>query len=1480
MRFVSISLCLRRARILCLLFLCLSAFLGTAGAQNNIGTEAGISYAGPLPPAVLSLGCPSSRLFGDLPTVPFIGQSCPIVNSSTCACGIGVDGGGSTQCSATWCGAQWLACGCATSTGSGGIQSLNATPPLFSSGGSTPTLTATNPYPTVNGGTGSTISPTSGQLLIGSPGGGAYTPQDMSGDATITSGGAITVSGTGGVPFGSLAMASAPLASNSGGTGVVSPIPHGIAITEGASPINTLILGANQVLAGTAAGDPLAMNLTNCTNDGTHASIFTGGAWLCAAITGSLTGVTASAPLNSSGGATPNISATNPYPAANGGTGSTAVPSAGQLPVGNAAGTAYAPQTVTGDLRMASTGAATVLSAGGVPFGPLSTASSPLGSSNGGTGTMSPTAHGVLVAEGGAAMNTLVLGANQILAGAAGSDPIAMALTNCTNDGSHASIFTAGAWSCAAISGTGGGVTAVTATAPILSSGGLAPVISATNPYPAAYGGTGSSTVPAAGQMPLGNAGGTAYAPQTMTGDATITSAGAITVSKTGGTALGPLATASAPLASSSGGTGAASLTAHGVAIGEGTAAMSTLVLGANQILAGAAGADPVAMALTNCTNDGSHASIFTAGAWTCAAITGSGGGTGTIISGSTGQSAAYNATGTTLNPSTTQGVDANAVGMISNEVADFGNVTSGSAIVQLTSGSFAIGTTMVGYGICVDRGLASGESLCTTIASVTDSTHAVMSVAAGANVTGTNVSLGYDNYSILNTATGIAAANVAGGSPWGGYVRVAAGRYMFCGPLLSGLCNGAIQLTAPGVHLIGAGMDATRFYLGGWFNNGSSAPCASVSAHPEDGTQFLVSGNTDVVNGLSLYSLNNNADCVAFVGNSISTANNQVFQNIRIANTEGPGVTYETAMSGQQNPIALYAKSSFNALFDNLAIGPLSSAFTNNGFRENIVTRTVQSATFRGIFEGLLESNMGLTPPVIFDANPVMDFGTGGGNNEIRQIDCDVALVCGWNGGSSSASLLVTGIEGGDSIEINPTFTHPYPAEWEPNAIYLGGQFVVPVISVSITSCSDTTHCTPSSTTGLLYNQRIVLPGAGALASIDYQTAHTYASAGATMPGVIILPTSGNAGHYLFQVTAIGSSGAVSSGSAPTWPQTLGLTVGDGTGATAFTWKNIGVAPLGQAWPSGSGSDAFYITAISSAGVITLDHATNGTYTPTTLVYRNYAGHVFRAGGALNVACYSGATQPTWVNASAWPYTSTTTQGTATDSASTTPCAWFDYGPGAFMVNTATAGQAHFDNMNIAGGYFGVLNQSSNGSVVSVTNSFITNQLDGISEISGGALNVTGNSFNATGKSTDFLWTDSGSNRVNFDNSNFLYTSGNLTKCPVYNGRTPNSVIMTNFTVCGPGAPTIVGTSGTAYCRQDYGGGGAKTATCYLSGYANTGTAQTWTYPAPYSTVPLVSGTTCGANGTGLASSATVLTLPAGASMSAGSCQIIIQGQ
>jgi len=53
----------------------------------------------------------------------------------------------------------------------------------------------------------------------------------------------------------------------------------------------------------------------------------------------------------------------------------------------------------------------------------------PIGANNGGTGLASPTAHGILVAEGSSAVNPIVLPNGQLLIGSTGADPSAASLT-------------------------------------------------------------------------------------------------------------------------------------------------------------------------------------------------------------------------------------------------------------------------------------------------------------------------------------------------------------------------------------------------------------------------------------------------------------------------------------------------------------------------------------------------------------------------------------------------------------------------------------------------------------------------------------------------------------------------------------------------------------------------------------------------------------------------------------------------------------------------------------------------------------------------------------------------------------------------------------------------------------------------------------------------------------------------------------------
>jgi len=110
----------------------------------------------------------------------------------------------------------------------------------------------------------------------------------------------------------------------------------------------------------------------------------------------------------------------------------------------------------------------------------------------------------------------------------------------------------------------------------------------------------------------------------------------------------------------------------------------------------------------------------------------------------------------------------------------------------------------------------------------------------------------------------------------------------------------------------------------------------------------------------------------------------------------------------------------------------------------------------------------------------------------------------------------------------------------------------------------------------------------------------------------------------------------------------------------------------------------------------------------------------------------------------------------------------------------------------------------------------------------------------------------------------------------PVVNNTGSVSGFMFNAS---PNVTTQNGTSGTAACSQSM-QGTLKINTCYLNAYQETGSAQTYTFPTAYSTTPAldISGGSCGTyNPT---TTATVLTLPANAGMTAETCNIITLGQ
>ena len=90
------------------------------------------------------------------------------------------------------------------------------------------------------------------------------------------------------------------------------------------------------------------------------------------------------------------------------------------------------------------------------------------------------------------------------------------------------------------------------------------------------------------------------------------------------------------------------------------------------------------------------------------------------------------------------------------------------------------------------------------------------------------------------------------------------------------------------------------------------------------------------------------------------------------------------------------------------------------------------------------------------------------------------------------------------------------------------------------------------------------------------------------------------------------------------------------------------------------------------------------------------------------------------------------------------------------------------------------------------------------------------------------------------------------------------------------PTPTALSGTAGTATCSQSM-QGTLKTATCYLNGYQETGPSQTFTFPTAFSAAPNLLASCGSYNPTATAS---ILTLPANASMTAETCNVTAIGQ
>jgi len=137
--------------------------------------------------------------------------------------------------------------------------------------------TASIPLSVANGGHGSGTAPTSAQIPIAQSA-TAYTPQTLSGDATITNAGVITVTKTGGVAFTGLATASTPLSIANGGRGSsTAPTAGQIDIAQSATVISPTTMSGDCTITSAGAITCLATSGTLFTTFAPKASpTFTG----------------------------------------------------------------------------------------------------------------------------------------------------------------------------------------------------------------------------------------------------------------------------------------------------------------------------------------------------------------------------------------------------------------------------------------------------------------------------------------------------------------------------------------------------------------------------------------------------------------------------------------------------------------------------------------------------------------------------------------------------------------------------------------------------------------------------------------------------------------------------------------------------------------------------------------------------------------------------------------------------------------------------------------------------------------------------------------------------------------------------------------------------------------------------------------------------------------------------------------------------
>ena len=407
-----------------------------------------------------------------------------------------------------------------------GVTSVGASSPITSSGGTTPIIGLTT-VPTTLGGTGLTTIGTNGQVLTSN---GLTLNWTTPTSGTVTSVTASTPISSSGGATPNITLSTVP--TTLGGTGLTTVGTNGQVLASNGTilqyvtlptPVTSVTATSPIVSSGGATPDlslstvPTTLGGTGLTTVGTNGQVLASNGTTLQYVTlpTPVTSVTATSPIVSSGGATPDLSLST-VPTTLGGTGLTTVGTSGQVLTSN--GTTLSWQTPT-------TNPGTVTSVSASVPGLLSvTVSNP---------TSTPA---IAIGYSGSALPTANGGTGLTTIGTAGQ------VLSSTGTGlQYVTLPTP--------------VTSVTATSPIVSSGGATPDLSLST-VPTTLGGTGLTTVGTSGQVLTSN--GTTLSWQTPSGggSGTVTSVSASVPAFLSVTVNNPTTTPNIAISGTSTGTG------------------------------------------------------------------------------------------------------------------------------------------------------------------------------------------------------------------------------------------------------------------------------------------------------------------------------------------------------------------------------------------------------------------------------------------------------------------------------------------------------------------------------------------------------------------------------------------------------------------------------------------------------------------------------------------------------------------------------------------------------------------------------------------------------------------------------------------------------------------------------------------------------------------------------------------------------------